>query len=609
MDFDKLIRKLEGLQKASRNGHKVKDLHAIMRRDEIWYLAYARIYANFGALTKGIDEITLDGFSIERVRELITRLKAGTYRPNPVRRVYIPKKDKGERPLGVPSGDDKLVQAVSQILLEQVYEPIFHDTSHGFRPQRSCHTALDQIKKIWTGTKWIIEFDIKSFFDNMDHDIMIELLEKKIDDRKFINLIKSFLKSGYLEDWKVKPTYSGTPQGGIVSPLLSNIYLHELDTFIATLKEEIEVGKTRPQNNEHARIGNTISGLRRKIRSEGSDPESIQKIRELRAIQKTLPSMRENTDQYIRLRYCRYADDFICGIAGSFRLACEVKERITEFLQKELKLEISPEKTGIRRLSRGAEFLSYKITSYKGERSRKMKIRGSYVTKRTLAGRISLSIPERKLIEFCHQKGYGNWHSQDVTHRNSLTVLSDLEILESFNSELRGLSNYYALADDFSAKMGKLSWFWYRSLLKTFARKHKCKGKHIVRRLRNHDGYYLKYEVSGVMKRRYVFRYRDRNRELFSDEIPLTATLFAHGTELIQRLEAKVCESCGDDTSPMEVHHIRRLRDLKQKKHLNKWEKIMIARRRKTLVLCRSCHNLLHSGKLPDLRSVANLKT
>ena len=169
MDFDKLIRKLEGLQKASRNGHKVKDLHIMMRLDEIWYLAYARIYANFGALTKGIDEVTLDGFSVERIHNLISDLKAGTYRPNPVRRVYIPKGDGGKRPLGVPSGDDKLVQAVSQILLEQVYDPIFHDTSHGFRPQRSCHTALEQIKKQWTGTKWLIEFDIKGFFDNMDH--------------------------------------------------------------------------------------------------------------------------------------------------------------------------------------------------------------------------------------------------------------------------------------------------------------------------------------------------------------------------------------------------------------------------------------------------------
>ena len=604
MDFDKLIRKLEGLQKASRNGHKVKDLHAIMRLDEIWYLAYAKIHANFGALTKGIDEITLDGFSLERVRELITRLKSGTYRPNPVRRVYIPKKDKGKRPLGVPSGDDKLVQSVSQILLEQIYEPVFHDTSHGFRPQKSCHTALRQIKNQWTGTKWVIEFDIKAFFDNMDHDTMISLLEKKTDDRRFTNLIKSFLKSGYLEDWKILPTYSGTPQGGIVSPTLSNIYLHELDVFMESLKKELEVGNRRPVNPEHMSITNKISRLRKKLRSEGSDPIVLNKMKELQRLQKSIPSAIEDTDKYIRIRYCRYADDFICGIAGSFRLASEIKERITDFLSEELRLEVSPEKTGIKRLSRGAEFLSYKISSPKGSgRVLKMKVKGSFGNKRTLTGKIFLSVPERRLMEFCHLKGYGNWYSQSSHHRNSLTVFSDLEILDTFNAELRGIANYYVLADDFGAKFRKLSWLWYRSLLQTLARKYKCRKKHIAERIRNPDGYYLRFEVKGKKRKRDLFWYMDASEKYFTDKLPLTETLFSSGADLIRRMEANECESCGDSSSPIEVHHIRKLKDLKQKFHLNKWEKIMIAKQRKTLVLCKSCHILLHQGNLPDLRN------
>ncbi len=148
---------------------------------EIWQEAYARIYSNKGAMTKGIDDNTLDGMSFQRIDGIIKSLKEETYQPTPVRRIYIPKRSGKLRPLGIPSGDDKLVQEVVRIILERIYEPVFLETSHGFRTGKSCHTALKQVQKMWTGTKWFIEFDIKGFFDNMKHDIMIQLLEKKID--------------------------------------------------------------------------------------------------------------------------------------------------------------------------------------------------------------------------------------------------------------------------------------------------------------------------------------------------------------------------------------------------------------------------------------------
>ena len=604
MDFDKLIRKLEGLQKASRNGHKVKDLHDMMRLDEIWYIAYAKIYANHGALTKGIDEVTLDGFSVERIHDLINGLKAGTYRPDPVRRVYIPKRDGGKRPLGVPSGNDKLVQSVIQILLEQVYDPIFHDTSHGFRPSRSCHTALKQIKNRWTGTKWLIEFDIKGFFDNMDHDIMIQLLEKKIDDKRLVELVRQFLKSGYLEDWSYKPTYSGTPQGGIVSPILSNIYLHELDGFLENLIQEFTVGKRRPVNLEHARITNQMSILRKQMRTEGSDPEMQARLKELQKLQMSIPSVIEDTDKYIRLRYCRYADDFICGVAGSFEIASEIHDRIEGFLEDGLRLELSHEKTGIRRLSRGADFLSFKICAPKGSgRVLKTKTRGSFGNKRTLQGKVMIEVPERKLIEFCNKHGYGDWYQKKAIHRSTLATLSDNEIVEIYNREFRGLANYYSIADFHKQSLGRLAFIWKKSLFKTLARKYKCKMSKIARRLRiPSKGFFLRYELKGKTKLLQVFDLRDMKKTEYSDELPLTAHLFNSGTELIQRLEAEQCEYCGDSDSSVEVHHIHKLRDLKKKSHLENWQKVMIAKQRKTLVLCKSCHNLLHQGKLPDLR-------
>ncbi len=170
------------------------------------------------AITPGTDANTLDGFSEKRVEHIITRLKDGSYKPNPVRRVYIPKANGKKRPLGIPSGDDKLVQEVVRNLLERIYEPIFHPNSHGFRPKRSCHTALDHIRHHWTGMKWIVDMDIQGFFDTIDHSVMINLVEKRIDDRRFVNLVGDMLAAGYLEDWKYHKTFSGTPQGGILTP-------------------------------------------------------------------------------------------------------------------------------------------------------------------------------------------------------------------------------------------------------------------------------------------------------------------------------------------------------------------------------------------------------
>ena len=255
MQLDRLSRKLEGISDASQKGRRVRDLFQMMTNcKELWFEAYANIYSNEGAITTGVNRNTLDGFSEERVDAIIDKLKRKKYKFRPVRRVYIPKHSGKRRPLGILIGDDKLVQEVARILLERIYEPIFSNHSHGFRPDRSCHTALKQIERVWTGVKWYIEYDIEDFFNNMNHEIMVHLLEKKIDDRRFINLIKGMLRAGYLEDWIYYPTYSGTPQGAGVSPILSSVYLHELDIFIEHAVKEFHVGKLKRSNPEYTRL-------------------------------------------------------------------------------------------------------------------------------------------------------------------------------------------------------------------------------------------------------------------------------------------------------------------------------------------------------------------
>lgn len=607
MEFDRLSRKLEGLEKASTQGYKVRNLHEIMRQPEIWYEAYANIYSNKGAMTKGIDENTLDGMSKQRISNLINHVKEGTYKPKPVRRVYIPKKDGKKRPLGVPSGDDKLMQEVVRIILERVYEPIFHDKSHGFRKDKSCHTALEQVQKAWTGVKWFVEFDIKGFFDNMNHEIVVTSLEKKIDDNRFTKLIKSFLKAGYLEDWKYHRTYSGTPQGGIVSPILSNIYLHELDEYMAELRHEFNKGKKRPNNPEYRTLGVRVSRLRKQLANSGKKPELIKKLSEAKKQLMSMPSKDTHGEEFKRLQFCRYADDFICGVIGTKHDAEVIMQKVTEFLHSSLDLEISPEKTRICKSQQGIDFLSFGIKTQYGGKETKVKVNGRYTTRRTINGSILLSVPQYKVVQFCRKYSYGDWQENEPLHRTELTNVSDVEIIETYNAELRGLSNYYAPARDAKRNLAKLQYLSLYSLLKTLATKHDGRLSIVIKKLKRGNEYIHRYRFKNDWKEIIVFQLKHMVKPKGdADEIPKTLALTATRSELIRRMEAEECEYCGRIDLPVEVHHVRKLKDLKSKPHLESWQKVMIARNRKTLILCSgtsdSCHRLLHRGKLPDKR-------
>ena len=235
--------------------YKYERLYRILFNEGMYYVAYQRIYAKEGNMTPGSDNQTIDGMSLTRIAKLIASLKDESYQPQPSRRVYIPKKNGKMRPLGVPAFDDKLVQEVVRMILEAVYEGSFEHTSHGFRPNRSCHTALAQIQKSFIGTKWFVEGDIKGFFDNINHETLMNILSERIADERFLRLIRKFANAGYIEDWTFHKTYSGTPQGGIISPILANIYLDKLDKFMKTLIENFDKGERRKHNPESSRLG------------------------------------------------------------------------------------------------------------------------------------------------------------------------------------------------------------------------------------------------------------------------------------------------------------------------------------------------------------------
>ncbi|MGG0486289.1 reverse transcriptase domain-containing protein [Priestia aryabhattai] len=592
------------VSKADHTEYKYKRLYRNLYNIDFYLLAYHKINAKEGNLTKGADGKTIDGMSIERIQNIIDKLREQSYRPHPAKRVYIPKEKQGKRPLGIPSFDDKLVQEVLRLILESIYEPQFLETSHGFRPQRSCHTALIKIQRRFTSVKWFVEGDIKGFFDNIDHHTLIGILRRRIDDEKFLNLIWKFLKAGYLENWVYHKTYSGVPQGGIISPLLANIYLNELDKYAEEYKKKFDSQTSKRKSLiEYKRVQYKVSDERKWLNENWnslSKEQQKQKLKSIREKQKTLSSMNctdPMDENFKRLNYIRYADDWIIGIIGSKQDAEDVKKDFANYLKSELKLDLSLEKTLVTNSRKMARFLGYDVTV---ERSSAIKKDKNGIPKRSYNGGVKIYVPHEKWVNSLLEKGAlnirpdGQWK---ILHRNNLIRLDDLEILSTYNAEIRGLYNYYRIANNASV-LNKFKYVMEYSLYKTFASKYrKSKGK-IINKYSINGIFGVKYKVKGEEKIRYLynegFKRQKPLTEMETDYLP-TIMQYKGRNSLISRLEAQTCEICKTEEKPFEVHHVRKIKDLKGKK---RWEQKMIARRRKTLVVCLKCHRDIHNGKL-----------
>ena len=604
---EKTKRKLSGIEKCSNTGkHKVQDLFKIaVESIDLWEQAYANIARNKGAMTPGIDGKTIDGFSKELIIEIISELKENKYVPKPSKRVYIPKANGKTRPLGIISATDKLVQEVWRMLLERIYEPIFSRDSHGFRPSRSCHTALENIKRYWNGSVWFVEFDIKQYFDNINHRILIQILEKRINDPKFIRIIKRMLKAGYMENWRFNRTYNGTPQGGICSPILANIYLNELDDHIKAIQEKFSTGEGRRGNPEYRKVYYEKRKLSKKIKElkeQGNELLAQEVIKEWKALgekQRSLPSVDYYDPNYKKLHYMRYADDFVLGLIGSKKEAEELQAEIILYLKESLNLEISPKKSGVRHTSEGIEFLGYNVSVRSNEKTLKVISRGGLpVKKRTKKGNIYLQVPIHRLKKFVKSHRYGSWEEHRTKHRPELLHRSDVEIILEYNAEIRGFANYYSLANGVKGALSKTVHLCLNSLMKTLANKHKMTMKQAYKWLHQGSYYALRYKN----KEYKVFQLKTLNIPKFSYQIDKIPNTYKYGgiTELTKRLQAEKCEYCGTTEGKFEVHHIKKLKDIKDGKEA--WQKKMVARNRKTMVLCFSCHRKLHAGTLPDIR-------
>ena len=578
------------IQERGKERKPIERVYKLLFNRELYLNAYAKLYPNKGALTKGVTEETADGMSIRKIDRMIELLREEKYRWKPARREYIPKKNGKKRPLGIPTWGDKLLQEVMREILEAYYEPRFSEHSHGFRPGRGCHTALQEIQT-WKGTRWFIEGDISKYFDSMNHDVLLEILSKDIHDNRMLRLISNMLKAGYLEDWKFNQTISGCPQGGVISPLLANIYLNEFDQWMErVIIPENTRGKRQKGNPAYSRMNAQID----KAKKSGDK----RKVHKLKVERRSIPSVDPYDKNYRRCRYVRYADDFIIGFTGSKAEAEAIKTRMRDFLKCELKLELSEEKTLITNAgSQAARFLNYDIKAQRSD---------DYVDptgRRGANGVIALFVPA-KVIE---DKRRSFMRNGKVIHRNALLHDDDFSIVQRFQQEYRGLVQYYILAQNLSW-FSELYWTMGTALLKTLACKHRssvskqrAKYQSTTVSTSGKTVPCLQVVVNRPGKKPLVAKWGGislvhKRRAVIQDK---PYQVYGGRTELIKRLTADTCELCGSRKN-IEVHHIRKLSDLKTKGKAAPpaWVWIMAARKRKTLVVCRECHTAIHNGTI-----------
>lgn len=598
-------RVLNNLSKHSNHSdYKFERLYRILFNEEMYYRAYQKLSKKQGNTTKGSDGKSIDGTSLKEIKQLIEELKKESYQPMPARRTYIPKKNGKMRPLGIPAFRDKLVQEVMKMVLEAIYENSFSYMSHGFRPDKSCHTALKYLQDNFIGAKWFIEGDIKGFFDNIDHNVMVGILKERIEDDRFIRLVRKFLNAGYLENWVFHRNYSGTPQGGIISPILANIYLDKLDKYMEEYIKKFDNGKKRRRNPEHRKLEGRKRTVIKKLKKETDMGNILMLQNEIKEIEKRrvqIPAADSMDSNYRRLKYVRYADDFLIGVIGSKEDSQKIKADIREYLESKLKLELSDEKTLITHGSQPAKFLGFDVYIRKTNDAKRDK---NGVLKRFYGNKVVLKVTtatmRKKLLALDAVK-INKVNGKEVWKgipRGYLSVNDDLEILDKYNSEIRGFYNYYSIANN-SNVLNSFYTIMKQSMIKTFGQKYRIKGKKLRKKLRVGKEIGVRFTDGKGNERTRIFYHDGFKRKTDGcqvanfDELPKSKYTFVR-TSLIDRLSACVCEYCGA-TENLEMHHVRKLKDLKKK---NSWAKFMIARKRKTIAVCHNCHKLIHNGKL-----------
>jgi group II intron reverse transcriptase/maturase len=598
----KSLERLEVIRK--RNGANREwanfDLYKLMLDEGMYTEAYGRLASIPGNMTPGSDNETLDGFSLEEISKIIALMKSESYQCRPVRESFIPKPNGKQRRLGIPCPRDKVVQEVVRVILEAVYDspygPYFKDCSYGFRRNKSCHGTLKEIQGKWSGVIWLIEGDIQACFDSIDHHILINALRKKIKDERFISLIWKFLRAGYFDLERARhDSFAGTPQGGIVSPILSNIYMHELDEFVEQLQLELEKGKKRRPNREYELISD------RRYRLAKAGKANTEGFRKLGVQMRKLPSLDTRDPNFVRVKYVRYADDFLIGVIGSYKLAEEIKQRVGEFLKDKLALVLSQDKTKITNARmQEAEFLGYRIRRGRGRDTQKTKKSkngsGKAVKRRSTGMEVVLKAPMDKLIKRLSVKGFCDGKGIPK-HKAGWTGLDEDQIVSLYSSINRGIQQYYRPADNFD-QLARVQYILKYSCAKTLALKKKVP---ITRIMRGREIGVQVTNRNGQVRRIMFYRNTDwtGKRDAFKEGNPDVDIV---QTQMRLRTKSKLglpCVICGDPNK-VQMHHVRHIRKMDGGAPKG-FTRVMQALNRKQVPVCKACHGKIHRGEYDGL--------
>ncbi|MBV7334625.1 hypothetical protein KFU94_41590 [Chloroflexi bacterium TSY] len=567
-----------------------RNLYRLLYNPSLHILAYERIKSKPGNMTPGTDGETLDGFSIEAIHEQIVLLRHEQYQPKPVKRTYIPKEN-GMRPLGVPGPRDKIVQECVRLILEAIYEPSFHENSHGFRPERSCHTALRSLKHNWVGTKWVLKIDIAECFEQINHHCLLDILRERIQDDRFINLIRRFLKAGYLESWVYHQSYSGTPQGSVLSPILTNVYLDKLDWKLARICEQYSQGKYRKQNWHKV----SLMQQRKRILEQGEiEPETRARLQpELAEMNHRIlatPAADYQDAGYTRVKFLRYADDVVMGVIGQKRLAEQVKTEVANFLQEELKLQLNEEKTQIIHLAtEKARFLGYDFKSASSRlRRRNLQAKGSphnvMQTVATGTRNIALLVPLQE-ISVKLQKYMVNGQPTSMAGFTNQPID---HIIEHFNAVMRGWYNYYQLAENVG-RLNHARYILQYSLAKTIAHKERSSVSKVFRKY----GKDITFTKPNGRKTHFF----NQPLKQVKTAQPSRSLTDAYPLWWPRKTQSRLLDNCAICNSPhqIEMHHVRHIR--KRNQPIRGFTFYLAAINRKQIPVCKPCHRDIHNGK------------
>jgi group II intron reverse transcriptase/maturase len=575
-----------------------RSLYRLMFSPDMYILAYERIKSEPGNMTPGTDKETLDGFSMDEINQLVQEMRTERYQCKPVRRTYIPKSNGKMRKLGIPCTRDKVVQEVVRLILEAIYDSPhgshFKDTSHGFRREKSCHSALQEIQRRWTGITWFVEGDIQNCFDDIDHETLVNIIREKIEDERFINLIRKILKAGYQDlDEVRKDSLAGTPQGGIVSPILANIYLHKLDEFVEQMQCELEKGGKRKHNLEYKRLQDRRLYLAKQGKTRSRE------YKELGIRMRKLPSMDTRDPDFVRIKYIRYADDWLIGVTGPYQLAEQIKQRVSDFLRTELKLTLSEKKTVITNArTQEAKFLGYKIrlgrTSKEQKQAHTTNGSGKRFKRRSTGSEIVLKAPIDELVTRLKTKGFCDEDGKPI-HRAPWQLLDEDQIVMLYSSINRGVQQYYRPVDNW-ARVQRVQYILKYSLAKTLAGKRKSRIARVI------NGGEIKIRTWRKGKEKEIAFYQNHDWASRRDGFANSAKVDIVQMNLRMRTRSKLglpCCICGDAEN-VQMHHVRHIRKMDEK-HERGFIRVMIALNRKQIPVCIRCHRLIHNGQYDGL--------